>query len=100
MGLADREYMYETYEEKKKVRQEKEEKRNRKNELWSLYAKKHKTRKDKQRIKELEYFHLHGEFPLKKKCIVWDDSCSIGQVIFLLLILISILIYIYVNYFS
>lgn len=99
MSLSDREYMYETYEEKKRARQEKENKRRLKNELWSLYAKKYKTRKDRKRINELEYYHLHGEYPPKKKGIVWDETCSIGQVIFLLLILFSVLAYIYGTYF-
>lgn len=100
MGLSDREYMYETYEEKQKARKKRIDKLDMRNELWYLYGKKHKTRKDRQRIKEIEYYNLHGEFPPKRNGLVWDDSCSIGQVIFLLLILISILIYIYVNYFN
>lgn len=100
MGLADREYMYETYEEKKKSREEKEKKRRRKNELWSLYAKKHKTRKDRQRIEQLEYYNLHGkELEIEHKVSKRTGSFTSFAVLLILYVL-AMIIYIYVNYFN
>ena len=111
MSLSDREYMYETYEEKCRARQEKEDKRNRKNELWRLYAKKHKTRKDRQRIKELEYYNLH-EDEFKENPKMYNkknqnkqvnsnnkkNDISIGQVFLYCLLVIVFVIYIYMKY--
>ncbi len=60
MGLMERDYMKETYEDRKKARIERIEKEERKSELWHLYGKEHKTIFDKMRIKELEQINLYG----------------------------------------
>ena len=67
MSLMERDYMKETYEDRKKARIERIEKEARKAELWYLYGKKHKTIFDKMRIKEIEQINLYGEVPKKEK---------------------------------
>ena len=59
MSLMERDYMKETYEDRKKARIERIEKEERKAELWYLYGKKHKTIFDKIRIKEIEQINLN-----------------------------------------
>ena len=58
MSLLEREYMKETFEEKKLQQNKFSQKQKRKNELWKLYGKKHKTIFDKIRIKKLEKMNL------------------------------------------
>ena len=58
MSLLEREYMKETFEEKKLQQNKFSQKQKRKDELWKLYGKKHKTIFDKIRIKKLEKMNL------------------------------------------
>lgn len=107
MSLSDRDYMYETYEEKQEARKRRIDKLDMRNELWYLYGKKHKTRRDRQRIKEIEYYNLNGSLPPEKKKFFSKKSrqdkhndIPFDQVILSCLLVIVFVIYIYVNYFA
>ena len=67
MSLIERDYMHESYEDKKKAREKRIRESQQKDELWRLYTKKYKTFNDRKRIKDLEYYNLNGEFPVRKK---------------------------------
>lgn len=58
MGLLERDYMKETFEERQQQQAKFLQKQKRKEELWKLYGKKHKTIFDKIRIKKLEKLNL------------------------------------------
>ena len=58
MGLLERDYMKESFEERQRQQIKFLQKQKRKEELWKLYGKKHKTIFDKIRIKKLEKLNL------------------------------------------
>lgn len=89
MSLMERDYMKETYEDRKKARKERVEKEERKAELWYLYGKKHKTIFDKMRIKEIEQINLYGEIPQNKSYI---------KIIKLILIILIIMLILYIAF--
>lgn len=89
MGLMERDYMKETYEDRMKARIERIEKEKRKEELWSLYGKKHKTIFDKMRIKEIEQINLHGDKHLSR---MPKNISYITMIKSILIVLIIILI--------
>ena len=88
MSLIERDYMRETYEEKKKAREKRIRELQQKDELWRLYAKNHKTFNDKKRIKELEYYNLNGEFPVKKKNYSIFIKVFIVLIVFIIIYLV------------
>ena len=94
MSLMERDYMKETYEDRKKARIERIEKEARKAELWYLYGKKHKTIFDKMRIKEIEQINLQG---LEK----YQSKFAIRSVLILLFVIIVIffILFLFYNYY-
>ena len=91
MSLMERDYMKETYEDRKKARIERIEKEARKAELWYLYGKKHKTIFDKMRIKEIEQINLYGEIPHKKN----ESRVSIIVIILIVMLILYIFFHFY-----
>lgn len=92
MSLMERDYMKETYEDRKKARKERIEKEERKTELWYLYGKNHKTIFDKMRIKELEQINFYGETP-KSKSHVSAIKFVVTVLIFMLIVYIAFQLY-------
>lgn len=88
MSLMERDYMKETYEDRKKARIERIEKEERKAELWYLYGKKHKTIFDKIRIKEIEQIHLNRGIQ-KSKPYISIIKFVLIVIIFMLIVYIA-----------
>ena len=88
MSLMERDYMKETYEDRKKARIERIEKEERKAELWYLYGKKHKTIFDKIRIKEIEQIHLNRGIQ-KSKPYISIIKFALIVIIFMLIVYIA-----------
>lgn len=92
MSLMERNYMKETYEDRKKARKERIEKEKRKSELWYLYGKNHKTIFDKMRIKELEQINFYGETQ-KSKPYISVIKFVVMVLIFILIVYIAFQFY-------
>ena len=88
MSLMERDYMKETYEDRKKARIERIEKEERKSELWYLYGKKHKTIFDKIRIKEIEQINLNRGIQ-KSKPYISIIKFVLIVIIFMLIVYIT-----------
>lgn len=88
MSLMERDYMKETYEDRKKARIERIEKEERKAELWYLYGKKHKTIFDKIRIKEIEQINLNRGIQ-KSKSYISIIKFVLIVIIFMLIVYIA-----------
>lgn len=95
MSLIERDYMRESYEDRKNAQKKRIREAQQKDELWKLYAKKRKTFIDKKRIKDLEYYNLHNEFPKQKKGFLVSFFKSF--IIACIIILIAYILYQFYN---